>query len=638
MSNDLLADRYKLMERIAESSSAAVYKAFDETLGRSVAVKLISPRYAQTPSFATEFKNAAQAAASISNPYVVNLYDYGHSDKGYYLVMEYVAGTDMKRAIQARGPIEQHRAAQIASQVLEALTAAHAYNIVHGAISSKNIMVQPDGNVKVMDFGVPRINTIDLSQEESSFADVKYLSPEQIRGRRPSPASDIYSLGIVLYEVLTGRLPFDGSDTATIALEQLKEQPTRPSVIDMTIDPRLDDCIMTALEKDPAARFASAREMRGALASFLAGEVPMRDISMDETSMMGTNVMAGVAGTGSAYIADKTQVYNPTGTVMGVEGADRTTQNGRQTPQRPKKKKKWPIVLAIILVLAAAGSFVGFNYYKSLVVVPSAAGLAQADAEATITAAGFKVGTVKQEASSTVAAGNVISQSPAGKAKAAAGSAINFIVSTGPSAADKVAVPDLSGMTASQAESAISAAGLVAKVGNSEYSSVEAGLVYTQNPAAGTQLAKGSAVTYAISLGKQNATVPDVTGSTQASATAALKSAGLAVAVSDDYSSTVASGNVISQNPSAGTSVAAGTTVGIVVSKGAKPVSQVTVPNFLGLSEDSARASAKSAGLSLDITYITDASAKAVVTDQDPESGSKVDPGSIIAVVIVKNS
>jgi len=254
--------RYRVIEKIGTGGMADVYKAVDEVLGRTVAVKVMHPRYASDPSFAARFRQEAQAAANLVSPNIVNMYDWGADDDTYYMVMEYVRGGDLKSIIQQKGSLPSAKVADIGAQVCAALSVAHGYDIIHRDIKPHNIMVQPDGSVKVMDFGIARAGNSTMTQTGSVMGTAHYVSPEQAQGKELHATSDLYSLGIVLFEAATGELPFDADTPVAVALKQVNQQPPMPRTLNPSMDPNLEAIIVKAMQKNPALRYGSANEMR----------------------------------------------------------------------------------------------------------------------------------------------------------------------------------------------------------------------------------------------------------------------------------------------------------------------------------------------------------------------------------------
>ncbi len=273
MVSKMLGGRYTVQDKIGTGGMATVYRGLDEVLGRTVAIKTMLPQYASDPSFAARFKQEAQAAAALQSPYIVSVYDWGEDEDTYYIVMEYLRGTDLKSGIRKHGALDSKKVAQIGSQIAQALSVAHKHDIIHRDIKPQNIMVQPDGNIKVMDFGIARAKNSHLTQDNSVLGTAHYVSPEQTQGKDLGPTTDIYSLGVVMYEAATGKVPFEGDDAISVALKQVNELPVPPSQINPNIDPALEAIILKCMEKDPANRFQSANELYRVLRDYLAGRI-----------------------------------------------------------------------------------------------------------------------------------------------------------------------------------------------------------------------------------------------------------------------------------------------------------------------------------------------------------------------------
>ena len=568
MSEELIGkvfnNRYEITERIGIGGMAEVYRAQDNVLGRVVAVKVMLPQYAADEGFTKRFRQEAASAANLQSPYIVNVYDWGQDSGKYYIVMEYIRGSDLKTAIKQRGAINQRKVAEIASQVCQALSVAHALDIVHRDIKPQNIMVQPDGNVKVMDFGIARAKNSVNGKTSSVLGTAHYISPEQAQGKDLTQTSDIYSLGVVMYEACTGKLPFDGPDAISVATKQVQETPVAPREINPEVDPTLEAIILKAMAKDPNARFATAKDMRTILNDYLAG----RPVSLDsgftnaQTQVMGAVPFVAPIPVGG----DSTEVMNP------VNGNSAQTQGksfDSKNKQPKNNRKKAAIILGIIAAIAlfvvigfATGLFGGSS---EQIEVPNVVGQTQDSAANLLQASGFKV-SVEQSYSDSVEKGKVISQDPTSGSKKAKGTTVKITVSQG---ATQVEVPDLTGKTADEAKNLLKAAGLKYQAGQSEYSeSVEKDHVTRQDVAAGSMVAKDTTVTYYLSLGSEGVSVPDVRGVSEGSALATLKNAGFAVTTEYQASTSVEQGCVKSQTPSAGTKQKAGATINLVISKG----------------------------------------------------------------------
>ena len=570
MTGRVFNNRYQITERIGIGGMAEVYRAQDNVLGRLVAVKVMLPQYAADPNFTKRFKQEAAAAANLQSPYIVNVYDWGQDDGTYYIVMEFVRGSDLKTAINERGATNQRKVAEIGSQVCQALSVAHNLDIIHRDIKPQNIMVQPDGNVKVMDFGIARAKNSVMTQTSSVLGTAHYISPEQAQGKELTAASDIYSLGIVLYEAATGKLPFDGPDAVSVAMKQVNDLPAPPREINPDIDPALEAIIMRAMAKNPAERFATAQDMRYALNDYLAGR-PVNvggGFTSAETAVMGGVVAPMAAADGTAVMPAGMGAggVKPAGTPGGAK-------NYRSDDGKKKNNKKTiGIVVGVIAALAIVGlaAFALMGGFASGDPVPNVTGKTVEEATAILKEAGFELGTTDQKYDDKVPAGQIVGQDPKAGDKREKGSKVNVTVSQGVA---QITVPDVKGLDAEKAKQAIKDKGLVPSAGTPAYSdTVEKGLVISTNPESGTKVEKNSTVEYIVSLGSEGVEVPNVVGQREGAAVAALNDAGFSVTTDYANSDTVAEGLVISQSPSAGEKGKEGGTVNIVVSSGkAKP-------------------------------------------------------------------
>ena len=608
MEERVFGNRYQVTEKIGTGGMADVYKAVDQVLGRTVAVKVLHPRYAADPTFVARFRQEAQAAANLSNPHIVNIYDWGQEDSTYYIVMEYVRGTDLKTLVDEKGPLDPVKAAEYAAQVCQALSVAHGYDIMHRDIKPHNIVLMPDGTVKVMDFGIARAGNTTMTQTGSVLGTAQYISPEQAQGRPIGPSSDLYSLGVVLYELTTGRLPFTADTPVAVALKQVNEEPKPPRMVNPAIPPALEAVILQAMAKDPAERYGSAEEMREDLKRVVSGQpVSAVPAAMDHTSVM----PAVGAAAGGAAAAPRRAVASQ--------------------PRRRSAAWAWVIALIALVLLGGLLAWASGIFGPKPVPVPDVTNLPLAEATATIEKTGLKLGEVTRRNDNSVKQGYVISQSPPAKTPIQPGQTVDLVVSSG---AQKEKVPDLTGMTEQNAILAIQNAGFrVGKIDEAN-SSEKAGTVIGQDPKAGTELALGPtapSVNFTVSLGVKQATVPTVAGQSQSAATSALKAAGFKVKVKNQTSNDVPKGTAIDTDPPGGTQTAAGSTVTLIVSSGPQ---LVTVPDVKTQSEPDAQSTLEAAGfvVSVNSTATPDPTMLGKIVDQTPVGGSQAPKGSTVTI------
>jgi serine/threonine-protein kinase len=633
--------RYRLIEKIGIGGMAEVFKATDEVLGRTVAVKVMLPQYASDPTFAARFKQEAQSAANLASPYIVNIYDWGHeeSDNTYFIVMEYVRGTDLKTAIQQRGAINQRKAAEIGSQVCAALSVAHGYDIIHRDIKPHNIMVQPDGNAKVMDFGIARANGSAMTQTGSVLGTAYYVSPEQAQGKPLTPATDLYSLGIVLYEATTGRVPFDAPDAVAVALKQVNEQPVPPSHINPDIDQELEAIILRAMSKSLQERYTTAEQMRTALNNYLAGRPIDSGVEKPaaETRVMGAVAALPVINRDGAQPPAHTAVMPSVGN-SAPPLMIRSSAKAKEEEKKKKKRQQAVIIGVIVAILAIAAIGVGIYLFTSsgdsTVEVPDVVNLTEEEARVEIEKAELKWGTVKLEASDTVEEGKVISTKPSAKTKVKKDTEINLTISSGPNAPEKVSVPNLRGMTPAQAKDALKALNLNWDQGpDRNDNDIEVGIICAQDIEALTEIDEGSTVTFYLSKGKETGTVVSVIGEDWESAASILENAGFVVEFAENETDDAPAGSVIRQNPSAGTTLDKGKTVTLTCSDGP---AQVSVPDLTGLSFEVATTELQNKELKIaraeEVT--TEAAKVGKVIRQDPDAGTPVGKGSTVTVYI----
>lgn len=624
MPDKVLGGRYIIQDKIGTGGMAIVYRGIDNRLGRPVAIKTMLPQYAADPSFAARFKQEAQAAAALQSPFIVSVYDWGKDNDTYFIAMEYLRGTDLKSGVRKHGALDCKKVAQIGSQIAQALSVAHRHDIIHRDIKPQNIMVQPDGNIKVMDFGIARAKNSHLTTDNSVLGTAHYVSPEQTQGKPLGPTTDIYSLGIVMYEAATGVVPFDGDDAISVALKQVNEQPVPPSARNPRVDQALERIILKCMQKDPKNRFQTAEEVFKVLRDYLAGKMNEVNNATAQMPVMATNAVSPLNSTTALpHIAN--------GATQNRKSATHRAQLRAQEDERRHKNKVIAGVLGAALVLIAiivalVSYFMGQGATQE---VPNLLNLTQQEALMKIDNSNFfQRGTVKEEFSSTVEKGKVIDQDPDAGHKVAKGTQINIVVSKGAEPAADVTVPDLKGKSPSEAEAILSKLGLKSQAGDSVNSDdVEVGKIAAQTPAAGTTAKAGDTITYQLSKGPDEADVPNVVGKTEDEAQSALQAAGFNVSVQREESNKP-EGTVTKQ--SATGKLTRKSTVTITV---AKAPSQVSLSTLVSKGMDATEASQKlsDAGFNVRVKRQPDALVKKDTVISFPDKAKK---GQTVTLVV----
>lgn len=572
--NNVLAGRYELIEKIGDGGMAIVYKAKCRVLKRFVAIKILKPEFTQDAKFVENFRRESHAAASLSHPNIVSIYDVGQEGNINYIVMELVTGMTLSEMIKAQAPLDYKKAISITKQIAAGLSAAHKKGIVHRDVKPHNILITEDGIAKIADFGIAKAvtnTTIVDSTKDNVMGSVHYFSPEQAKGGYVDEKSDIYSLGIVLFEMLTGKVPFDGENPVAIALMQINEKITPPSVYNHNIPPRLENIILKATEKQPSKRFATADEMIEALEDL---ETVNR--------VVGDSVYAAADNYDNHdYIND----YDDEDEYED-EYEEKKKPKKKKTKNKSKKKKgsgggkKVGIIAGVVVLIAAilGVTFATGLFDKKDIEVPDFKGMTIEEAEAKADDLGIKVEIGDYEFSSEYDQDEIMSQNPDEGEMVAKGDVVTVDISKGE---DKGVVPNLIGKSESEAKEMIEQYGY--KVGSvtEKESEKTKGTVLSQDPSAGSEVSSGSTINIVISdgKGKEKVEVPNLLGMSEAAAKKAIKNAGFKVGkVSEGVSSSYDEGEVMWQEYNSGTKLEKGETINIRISKGKSSTIELYIP------------------------------------------------------------
>jgi serine/threonine-protein kinase len=610
---DTLIDaRYKVLMRLGSGGMAEVFCAEDQQLGRKVALKLLHARFAEDAAFVERFRREASAAAGLQHPNVVSIYDRGEWDGTCYIAMEYLPGRSLKEVILQEAPLDPLRAIDITVQILKAARAAHRRGIVHRDLKPHNVLIDDEDRAKVTDFGIARAGASDMTETGSIMGTAQYLSPEQAQGHAVGPPSDLYAVGVILFELLTGHVPFEAESAVTVALKHVSEPPPSPSAFDPSVPPELEAIVLWALDKDPARRPQDAD-------AFVQALEEARDVVLAREShgQQHTATLPAALPLALPY-APATDAY----------------AYGEEPPpflaEPPHRRMPWWGWLLVALLLAAIG--VGGWLLLSRdarVTVPGVVGRDAPTAVATLRHDGFAPRIARTRSDAPV--DQVLTQDPRAGAHAKKGTTVALTVSGGPGS---VAVPSVDGLTQQQATAALADRGItVERVAKQADDNVPAGEAIRTSPAAGTNVPRGSTVTLVVSSGPRQVAVPNVVGLSAADARTALSGQGFAVAVAQQPSSSGKAGNVLSQSPAAGAKAEPGTTVRIVV---AQAPAQVTVPDLTGETAAQAVDDLSAAGFQPreSTRTVTDSSQDGVVLEQRPAPGAKVAHGAPVRIFV----
>jgi len=599
----VLDGRYRITHRIGSGGMADVWAADDSHLQRRVAVKVLHSRLAQDATFVERFRREAEAAAGLQHPNIVGVFDRGNFEGTYYIAMEYLDGRSLAQLIDAG--LSPPETISIVRQILEAAAFAHRHGIVHRDFKPQNVIVNAEGKATVTDFGIARAGVSEITQTGSVMGTAHYLSPEQAQGLEVTASSDLYSIGVLLYECLTGKVPFEGDSAVTVALKQVSQVAPRPSSVNPEVSPALDAVVMRALEKDPARRFRDAEAFIAAL-----------DAAVIDPG-------APAAGNTAAYAA------------APIEGAPPPPV--AVAPVEEKRRRPWWfwVLAAVIIGVLLGGAYALFGP-TGKTTIPEVTSQQLVVASQTLNRKGFDFDTKYVRAPQP--RNTVLEQSPIPGEAELSCKFLNFFcsrptvdltVSNGPG---KATVPPVSGLSESEARKRIRKAGLKSTVQSASSADIAEGDVIKAAPGTGTSLVRGQTVTITVSTGPQQISVPSLIGRNRASAVGTLRGKGLVPSVTEQ-SSTQPSQQVLSQSPSGGTSVDAGSTVSLVVSSGPKKES---VPDVVGRPRPDAVTTLRNKGfvVVVNLQDTSDQTQSGLVIDESPAAGSTLAQGETVTLTV----
>ncbi|AII07406.1 serine/threonine-protein kinase [Rhodococcus wratislaviensis] len=624
-----LSSRYELGEILGFGGMSEVHLARDVRLSRDVAIKVLRADLARDPTFYLRFRREAQNAAALNHPAIVAVYDTGEAETDAgplpYIVMEYVDGDTLRDIVRSEGPMAPRRAMEVISDVCAALDFSHRNGIVHRDVKPANVMINRAGAVKVMDFGIARAisdASSPMTQTAAVIGTAQYLSPEQARGEQVDARSDVYSLGCVLFEILTGEPPFKGDSPVAVAYQHVREDPQTPSAVNPDIPRELDSVILKAMSKNPANRYQTAADMRSDLVRVLGGQRPSAPMVMSDEDR--TTILGAVDSGAGNY----RRPQSPTpATASKTDGGE---------PDKKKNPMRVALMaLGALIVVGIVGAFlwsVGPGSKADQVTMPDVTNQAADDAETTLQNLGFRVAR-QQKPDAVVATGNVITTRPVGGVQVDEGSTITLEVSSGP---EQVKVPRLAGLTQQEAQQELNAVGLrldtaVARA-PSDVSDVDK--VIEQNPSSGASISLDSEVAVTLGTGPEQIRIPDVTGQKVEVAQANIEGAGFKVQI-QNIDSGVPKGQVVSTDPVGGSSAAKGDTIQIRVSNG----NNIEMPDLTGKTVSQALAELRSAGwsgssasLNQTQTSTLDPEMVGKIISQEQPPGSEITKNGVVSV------
>ncbi len=613
----IIDGRYRVISRLGSGGMADVYLAQDQLLGRQVAVKILHHHFAEDQEFVERFKREASSAAALSHPNIVGIFDRGEWNDTYYIAMEYVSGRSLKAIVQD-GPLDPATAIDLVIQILRGARFAHRRGVIHRDLKPHNVILDEEGRARVTDFGIARAGASDMTLTGSIMGTAQYLSPEQAQGFPVTAASDLYSVGVILYELLTGVVPFEGETAVAIAFKQVSAQPRPPSALNPLLAVSLDAVVMRALAKDPAMRYADADELIAALAH--------------ERELLPAFSGAAVA---SVAQAPSTEHLPPAGAMLLAPTGTYAEGYGPPPLEDPEERRNrrllWWGLAALVIALAAVLLVLLLPAAaKHSVAVPSVAGQSEQAAATRLRNAGLDP-VPSLAPSTTVATGLVISQTPRAGSHVEKGSRVTFVVSGGPASKPLV---DVARMSASAAVAKLRAAGFRPRIKKQASTTVPAGTVLGTEPPAFTDTQVGTPVTVIVSSGPAPVAVPDVTGQSLSAAEAALVNAGLALgSLTQRTSQTQAAGTVLLQSPATNTMVHTGSKVDLTVAQAPK---EAAVPEVVGQSEALAASALGQAGFKPKSVSASTTNPEQVgmVLKQTPTGGTQARKGATVTITV----
>lgn len=596
-----LADRYEIIEQIGTGGMSDVYKAKCHKLNRFVAIKVMKSEFSEDKTFVSKFRAEAQSVAGFTHPNIVNVYDVGDENGIYYIVMELVEGITLKKYIEKRGRIPFKEAVSIAIQVANGLDAAHKHNIVHRDIKPQNIIISKEGKVKVTDFGIAKVASSSTINSSSTMGSVHYISPEQARGGYSDARSDLYSLGITIFEMLTGTVPFDGDSTVAVAVQHIQDEIPAPSTVTDDIPLSIDRIVLKLTQKKPDRRYQTAAELITDL---------KKSLVMPDTDFVVMAPLYGASGSASQVMpANNNPVKDEDDNLSDDDFLDDSEdeEDDEQSKNEleddsddsdidDENNDKLDLIMKIIGIGIAVIILI-----VTIFIIVKLVGSTKSN---------------KNNNESTQTTENSIEQT-----------------STSADDKNKVTVPKVEGMTKDDAIKALNEVGLGYRAVVQNSDRVSEGTVISQGTAAGKKVAKNTQIIITISGGKEvkNITVPSVTGKTESEARTALEADGFVVDVDYQYSSTVENGKVIKASPSG--SVAQGSTITITVSRG-KEIKNVTMANLIGKTESEAKQWIDSNGLKYSVKYTTTSGTYGNVVSCDYSEGTSVPEGTTVTITV----